>query len=782
MRASLSALLLAAACGSNVASVVPRPDSGHPPPPLPRDASIEDAGEIVPPEPDAGPELVPPSGLGPRLDLDAGQLSLKVFSAHATRIAVELYREPLRGPVVFTAPLDDDGSGTFSLKVPLSQISGLGPLFYGYRAWGPNWPYDPAFKPGTSTGFLSDVDAAGNRFNPNKLLFDPYALELSHDPRTPSSLDGSAYNSGAQRGLDSGPIAPKGVVLAPAAAELGERPTRPLTEEIIYEVQLRGLTANDMALSPEQRGTYAGAAQHAMALKALGITTIEFLPLQETQNDTNDVSPNDDNGDNYWGYSTLSYFAPDRRFASDKSPGGPTREVQAMVRAFHDAGIKVFADVVYNHTGEGGLMTFRGLDNSTYYSLSADRQGYQNNNGVGPNFNTRNAAAQALIIDSLKYWHEVLGFDGFRFDLAPVLGNTCEHGCFRYSRDDPHTALNHIVMALPGRPAAGGNGVDLVAEPWASAADGYQLGNFPKGWAEWNGQFRDTVRSVQNKMGVEPTTLQTLVTRLTGSGDLYNDDGRGLSGTVNYVVSHDGFTMKDLYSCNVKNNGQPWPYGPSGGGGDDDKGWDQGGVAGEQRRGVRTGLALMALSAGSIMVTGGDEQLRTLQCNNNAYNLDSPANWLQTPSSTPELNHRVFVSRLFAFRKAHPSLRPQVGWRADDGNGNGLEQLKWFQPSRAVADAAYLGDVANHALAWRLDATELGEAGAIYVAYNGWSQDVAFTLPTAPPNQRWLLVGDTCSASEGPDQLAAPGTEREVGMAGAVITVCARGLALLVSR
>ncbi len=376
------------------------------------------------------------------------------------------------------------------------------------------------------------------------------------------------------------------------------------------------------------------------------MTAVEFLPLQETQNDTNDVDPTGTAGDNYWGYMTVGYFAPDRRYAADRSPGGPTREFKEMVKAYHDAGLKVFVDVVYNHTAEGGpwsasdkntynLFSWRGLDNPTYYSLTGDRQSPWDNTGVGGNYNTANPVAQNLIVDSLAYWKDTLGVDGFRFDLASVLGNTCQHGCFSYSRTDPGTALNRLAAEMPARPATGGSGVDWIAEPWAIGAGTYQVGNFPAGWSEWNGIYRDTLRRDQNELGVAAVTPGELATRFAGSSDLYGDDGRRPAASVDFMVAHDGFTLKDLYSCNGKNNGQAWPYGPSDGGSDGNDSWDQGGDAGAQRKAARNGTALLMLSAGIPMITGGDEYLRSLRCNNNPYNLDSPANWLTvTPAAT----------------------------------------------------------------------------------------------------------------------------------------------------
>ena len=326
-----------------------------------------------------------------------------------------------------------------------------------------------------------------------------------------------------------------------------------------------------------------------------------------------------------------------------------------MVKAYHDAGIKVFVDVVYNHAGEGGpvnegdkdtyaLFNLRGLDNPTYYSLTADRQSPVDNTGVGGNFNTRNPTTRHLILDSLAYWKDDLGVDGFRFDLASVLGNTCEHGCFRYSKDDPETALNRITKAMPARPAEGGEGTDWIAEPWALGEGTYQVGNFPAGWSEWNDKFRDTMRRDQNALGKEEITPGQLATRFAGSSDLYDDDGRHPFNSVNFLVAHDGFTLPTCTAATSKNNGQAWPYGPSDGGSDNNISWDQGGKAADQRQAARNGFAFLMLSAGTPMMTGGDEHLRSIKCNNNPYNLDSEANWLELqPGQRPE--HVPYLQR-----------------------------------------------------------------------------------------------------------------------------------------
>ncbi|MCI4566657.1 isoamylase [Lysobacter sp. CFH 32150] len=739
--------------------------------------------------------------LGAKYDGTQSNITFRVYSSRATRIEVWIYKTPSGAQELVRYVLTKDAatnvwSKTASVATLQNTYGITGTVYYGYRAWGPNWPYNSTWTKGSGIGFITDIDASGNRFNPNKLLIDPYAVEISQDPNTAACADGTIYASGAtHRNKNSGTCAPKGIVLAPITTSNGTKPTRALKDDVVYEVHVRGLTKDDTAMASSLRGTYAGAALKAPYLASLGITAVEFLPVQETQNDTNDVDPTSTTGDNYWGYMTLNYFAPDRRYSSDKTPGGPTREWKAMVKAFHDVGIKVYIDVVYNHSGEGGawggtdgltvynLLSWRGLDNPTYYSLTNDLQYSWDNTGVGGNYNTRNSIAQNLIVDSLAYWRDTLGVDGFRFDLASVLGNTCQHGCFNFDKMDSGNALNRIVAELPPRAAGGGSGIDLIAEPWAIGGNSYQVGGFPSGWAEWNGIYRDSLRKKQNKMGVEAVPPAELANRFAGSSDLYGDDGRKPWHSVNFMVAHDGFTLNDLYAYNTKQNNQPWPYGPSDGGEDNNISWDQGGVVVDQRKAARTGLAFLMLSAGIPMITGGDEALRTQFGNNNVYNLDSPANWLFWTRDTIEANHETYTQRLIAFRKAHPALRPANFYSGADNNGNVMEQLRWFKPDGAQADTAYFTNANNHAIAWRIDGSELGDsASAIYVAYNGWSGNVNFTLPWPGAGKQWYRVTDTATWNEGPDTVVVPGSEALIGGEYTIYGVQGRSLLLLIAK
>ena len=746
------------------------------------------------------PAAINTHNLGAKYDATQANINFRVYSSRATRIEVWIYKTAKGAqPVVRYVMTKDAATSVWSKTASVSTLAtsyGLtGTVYYGYRAWGPNWPYNSAWVKGSSTGFISDVDAQGNRFNPNKLLLDPYAVEISHDPNSAGCTDGTIYASGAtHRAKDSGPCAPKGIVLAAPTNSYGTKPTRALKDDIVYEVHVRGLTKNDPSVPAAQQGTYAGAALKAAHLASLGVTAVEFLPVQETQNDTNDDVASTA-GDNYWGYMTLNYFAPDRRYSSDKTPGGPTREFRSMVKAFHDAGIKVYVDVVYNHTGEGGawggsdgltvynIQSFRGLDNPTYYSLTADLQYSWDNTGVGGNYNTKNPIAQNLIVDSLAYWRDTLGLDGYRFDLASVLGNTCQHGCFNFDKMDSANALNRIVNEITPRPDAGGAGVDLIAEPWAIGGNSYQVGGFPWRWAEWNGKYRDALRKKQNQLGVETVLLSELASRFAGSSDLYGDDGRKPWHSINFMAAHDGFTLRDLYAYNSKQNNQAWPYGPSDGGDDNNHSWDQGGIILDQRKAARTGMAFMLLSAGVPMFNGGDEFLRTQFGNNNAYNLDSAANWLDWSWDSHESNFRTFTQRLIAFRKAHPALRPQNFYAASDTNGNVMEQLRWFKPDGGVADSAYFTNGNNHAIAWRIDGTEFGDsASAIYIAYNGWSGNVNFTLPWPGAGKQWYRVTDTATWNEGANTVVSPGAEALIGGEWTVYGMQGRSLLVLIAK
>ncbi len=700
-----------------LAFVACAPEPAHPDPSLPARLA---GSRPVPPEQYDCVTRERPAEWGAAIEGD--RLTVRVRSRAATRIEVELYDAPRFAPPRMTRVLEQDGD-RFSVSLALDEVPIDATIYYGLRAWGPNWPHVEGFEPGTTAGFRSHVDALGNRFNPNKLLIDPYARELSQDPLDAEWDDPSAYLSGDEDlAIDSGPIAPKGIVLPERPIPCWNRPQGSFSDMIVYEVHLRGLTMNDPTVPEAYRGTYRGAAEKAEYLAGLGVTAIELLPLFETQNDHNDLDASA-RGDNYWGYSSLSFFAPDRRYAFDRSPGGPTRELQAMVRAFHRAGIEVWVDVVYNHTAEGEIsadgttgpvLSWRGLDNAAYYELGANARVYADHNGVSANINATDPLVRDLVIDSLTYQHRVLGIDGFRFDLAPLLGNGCKTACFRFEPDDP----DGILMRATGL------GVRLVAEPWGIGEGTYQLGRFPAGWAEWNGVTKDVIRKDQN-VDTERIAPAELVRRLSGSPDLFGA-GRGASASINYVACHDGFTLRDVYAYDSKANQQPWPYGPSPGGDDENWSWDHDGDAAAQRQAARTGLALVMLAAGIPMITGGDEMYRTQYGNNNPFNLDTDANWLDWSEAERHPEHLEFTRALIGLRRAQPDLSSSAPLV--------------YTPEGVLADTEYLSNTTRHYLGLR--------RGPTFVAYNGAATPEPALLPDPGSGRVWRMVVDTSAAFE----------------------------------
>jgi isoamylase len=728
------------------------------------------------------------------------QITFRVYSANATYIMLYLYTAGYGVQESLTYPLTEGGNDVWQVVVPVSAVRAagiIGAVYYGYRAWGPNWTYSSSWTKGSNVGFVSDVDSSGNRFNPNKLLLDPYAREISQDPLNASNQNPGIFASGSSyRDTDSGAYAPKGIVLAPGTQSTGAKPTRAQKDDVIYEVDVRGLTRQDPNTPAKYQGTYYGAGLKAGYLASLGVTAVEFLPMQETQNDENDVIPDSTADQDYWGYMTEDFFAPDRRYAFNKSAGGPTAEFQQMVEAFHNAGIKVYMDVVYNHTAEGGtwsgndpttatIYSWRGLDNATYYELTTGNQYYYDVTGIGETFNTYNTAAQNMIVDSLAYWSGTMGVDGFRFDEAPVLGNNCLNqsyepgapncpaGGFNFAPSDPEVAINRILANFTVRPASGGSGLDLYAEPWTQSG-GDKQGLFPPGWSEWNGVFENTFRQAQNELGNMPISIGQDADNFSGSSQIFQANGRFPWNSTNYMDIHDGFTLNDVYYCNGPNNSQGWPYGPSNGGSPANYSWNQGGAAADQRRAARTGLAFTMLSAGTPIMAGGDEYLRSINCNNNPYNVDSTANWLNYSWNTNQSNFYNFTQRAVAFRRAHPALRP-VNWYTSS-------EVEWWQPSGVQATSSYWNNPSNYAIAYTINGSDFSDSNSIYIAYNGWSGQVTFTLPSPPTGTNWYRVTDTCNWNDGPNTWVTPGNESQIGGAGATYNQCGESLLLLISR
>lgn len=745
--------------------------------------------------------------LGSNYDSYLREAQFALHSPQAERVELHVYASPQNAePVgIFVMDKHPDAPSIWNTNIHANALKEMGlmdwnadgiqldrPLYYGFRLWGSNWKYHPDWRPGTEIGFIADVDHLGNRFNPNKLVYDPRAKELSHDPVTPQMQDDSVYVSGPfHRFKDSGPVAPKGIVLNPNPKPENTSPiTRPLKDDVIYEVHVRGFTKNDPSIPAEEQGTYKGAARKAKYLKELGVTAVEFLPVHEFQNENN--SEHSTKGNNYWGYMTNGFFAPDRRYATKENQekhGGVTQEFKEMVEAFHKEGIKVILDVVYNHTGEEGageeggraskILSMRGIDNPGYYQLAGDRRYYKDNTGCGANVNCANPYTRDFILDSLKYFKNELGVDGFRFDLASVLGNTQYEGNgFHFDKFPGDNPLNRALKELPARAYTGGQGVDLIAEPWAIGDNSYQVGGFPshpetdRAWFEWNGPYRDTMRKSQNSLGSSAPTPGEVAKRIAGSSDLFGDRKPGHS--VNFIAAHDGFTLADIYRYNEKQNNQQAPFGPSDGGEDHNNSWNQQNpgdnwetMLAKQRQANRNGFALPLLSFGVPMFNGGDEFQRTQRGNNNMWNVDSLGSWIDWSQKTDNKVFHEFAKRLIHFRQANKAYHREHHFQGQEKD-NGLRDISWLKADGKSAEYRdldgheknYMDNPKNTFIAYRLNGHDQpGEANSIYVAYNYGSNGKTIQLPPSSPGKQWHWVGDTSSYYENNGNIVEQGKE-----------------------
>jgi isoamylase len=372
---------------------------------------------------------------------------------------------------------------------------------------------------------------------------------------------------------------------------------------------------------------------------------------------------------------------------------------------------------VYASTTVGTIYSLRGLNNFGYYEPAEQRgslQTYQNNTGVGPNVNAATAQVRDLVLTSLHYWSEVLGVDGFRFDLAAVLGNSKSDGGYAFDPDDPDNILNRAVKELPARPGEGGVGVDLIAEPYTADGAGQEQGKFPHGWSEWNDRFRDTIRASQNKRGIIPVTLGSLAMRMAGSEDLFRANDRWPWNSVNYVVSHDGFTLWDLHSYLEPRNNQAFPFGPSDGGrsAKDEMCWDHDGDPEAQQEAVRLSLALLLLATGVPMLTAGTEFNRTQYGDNNPYNLDTVANWIDWTLQESNAALFRFTQTLIQLRKDHSTFRPANFFTGKLQAASGIKDITWLRANGAEIDDGYFGDAYNSFLAFQLDGTSASDAAS----------------------------------------------------------------------
>ncbi len=708
---------------------------------------------VVPsnPVPSAGIEAESPR------PLDGGGYEVAVFSEHATRIELWRFAGPNDSVPTSVHPLQKTDTGRHIWTVELADAA-PGTL-YGLRAWGPNWPYDPAWVPGSDRGFVAHVDQDGNRFNPNKLLVDPRAKAVTGEPlRVQNPATGQWQYDPAILGgtdefafVDSAGAMPKSVLIDRSFNWQGDIAPRVAKKDtIVYEVHLRGYSKAHPEVPVALQGTYDGFASRVDELRALGVTAVELLPIHDFNAWDDPIASLGETADrrNYWGYMSLGYFAPDRDFLCTEHStcagafGEEVRAFKRLVRALHAAGIEVWLDVVYNHTGEGGggptgpvrYHSFRGLDNQSYYTLADDRRFYWESTGTGNNLNANSPAVQRLILDSLRYWIDEMRVDGFRFDLAYTLGRVGADGRIF----DPQAPLLLAIAEL-GRQT----GVKMVAEAWDT--QGYGVGAFPDGWMEWNGRWRDTMRRFTKGDGGEAPAMGAA---LTASHQGFPTPDT----SVGYVTAHDGFTLNDLVSFNVKQNGVG-PCNPTGAdpnsGSDGNESWDSGGDEILRRQQIRNFAAQLLLQQGVPMILGGDERRRTQFGNNNGYMADNPCGWLDwQPSAEAEETFRWF-SGLVALRKGHPALGRDRRLTGADRDGDGYPDIGWHGVEPDQPDWT----PSSRSLAYLLDGSreETGAAFSgpdLYVAMNAFWQPLDFRLPTAPGGGCWDVVLDTAPWAE----------------------------------
>ncbi len=660
---------------------------------------------------------------------DGHGVNFALFSEHATRVELCLFDGP------------DDPTGR---RVELTErtdlvwhgyVPGLGPgQRYGYRVHG---PYEPE---------------RGLRFNPAKLLVDPYARALTGSLRWDDAVFGYAVGHPAgdlsRDDRDSAAFVPKSVVIDPAFDWQGDRPLRtPWHRSIVYEVHVKGFTVRHPGVPPSLRGTYAGLAAPAAIehLCSLGVTAVELLPVHAHVDEQALVRRG---LVNYWGYNPLAFFAPDARYATPGDPGSEVREFKALVRALHRAGLEVLLDVCYGHTAEGDhrgpTLTFRGIDNPAYYRLVPGQpRYYRDYTGCGNTLDMRQPRALQLLMDSLRYWVTEMHVDGFRFDLAPTLAREA----------DAVERSSHFFDVIHQDPVI--SQVKLIAEPWDLGIGGYQVGNFPPGWAEWNGRYRDAIRRYWRG---DPGQVADLAYRLTGSSDLYQDDGRRPYASVNFVTAHDGFTLADLVSYDRKHN--------EANGDDNRDGMDENlswncGVEGptddpvvlaRRERQMRNFLATLFCSQGVPMLLGGDEIGRTQRGNNNAYCQDNETSWFDWRLDDRARRLLAFTRRLIRLRREHPELHRRKFFQGRPLCHADMKDLTWLRPDgREMSEAEWRASTRG-AFGFRLcgeamdDVDERGEPitdDTLLVLLSNEPDPVPFVLPDPHPGVDWELRVDT---------------------------------------
>jgi len=654
---------------------------------------------------------------------DGSGVNFALFSEHADAVELCLFEATDDGDVEQRIKLTEQTDLVWHCYLPDVRPGQR----YGYRVHGPYAPQD------------------GHRFNAAKLLIDPYAKRLDGEVTWDDALFG--YRIGEEEEADdrdSAPFIPKAVVVDGAFSWGTDAPLRrPLEETLIYEVHVKGFTQRHPDVPAELRGTYAGmsSAPAIEHLTELGITAVELLPIHQHVDERHLV---EQGLRNYWGYNTIGFFAPDVRYAATDDPVG---EVKSMVRRLHDAGIEVILDVVYNHTGEsnhlGPTLSFRGIDNFAYYRLDpGDRRMYVDYTGTGNTLDATSPRVLQLIMDSLRYWITEMHVDGFRFDLASALARELHDV-------DKLGSFFDIIHQDPIISQA-----KLIAEPWDVGPGGYQVGNFPVGWAEWNGKYRDTVRRFWKGVGGQVSELGY---RLTGSSDLYAGSGRQPHASINFVTAHDGFTLNDLVSYEAKHNEA---NGEDNRDGDDNNEsmnfgvegeTDEEGIIEQRERQKRNLLATVLLSQGVPMLLGGDEIGRTQRGNNNGYAQDNEISWFDWDLSRRDRQLLGFTRAVIALFHAHPVLRRRRFFQGRQIRGSRVKDLTWYGPDGTeMTDAQWQAPVRALALQYAGDAiNERGPHGeriaddTLLIILNADDRPVAFTLPNHAAARRWEVVFDT---------------------------------------
>ena len=691
-------------------------------------------------------------------------VNFSVFSRHASQIILVLFESAEKDSRYQELALSEKNNRTGDLWH--CHIPGLkAGACYLYRAAGPYIP------------------EKGLRFNPGKTLIDPYAKALTDSSgwNLKTCLGYDIYAEGKDLSyshVDSISGHPRGIVTDDDFDWQGDIPLNyPLRFSVLYETHIRGITRHSSS-GVSAPGTYRGVIEKIPYLKDLGVTSLEFLPLQEF-NENELVSENPVTRQrlkNYWGYSTTAFFAPKASYAHDRRPGAQVREFKEMVRELHKAGLEVILDIVFNHTAEGNELgptfSFRGLDNTVYYMLDKNRRYYKNYSGCGNTVNCNHPVVRTFILDCLRYWVVEMHVDGFRFDLGSILGLD----------EDGHLMENPPVLQRIAEDPILRN-TKIIAEAW-DAGGAYQVGWFPGGrWAEWNDRFRDDMRGYWRG---DPKQSRHLATRLSGSSDLYLRDGRKPFHSINFVTSHDGFTLRDLVTYEKKHNNENGENSRDGGDHNLSANYGVEGPSADPKietlrfRQMKNFVASMMVSLGTPMLLGGDEIGRTQGGNNNAYCQDSEVSWYDWSLREKNAHLYRFVKEMIAFRRRHPGfMRPEF-YTGRDGNYNAIPDITWFDENGGTPDWNEIG----HCLAMRVDGSKAEvladkDDNDFFIMFNSGSEAANCKICEPLGGKKWVRTIDTALPS--PDDILPPGSEAVLDDR-SVYRLKERSMVVLISR